>query len=626
MNYTAHNLKGSFIMRHLFAIFCLVSAFLTGATSAVANEADVHLRVSYHLYRAAGYNDEISKYLSITNQYIDMSAASSPMLFSSQRQLFHFPGDLEKINVDGHGNFGFLSNFFESKLSLAERNHPLANYLIYKGMKTGDLQTFGFGFHTKIDGTGAHVGYSNMLGHLTDGHNPDRVFLEPGKFENMVRSLLQSLIQARQLLPPEMLDIEGSLKYLNTLAPETYLKRQLTAADLNDASLVSMVVLSDAKLQQIIREDIFKKYEYKWIALNRIYESFKSQKIIHADLKFSQLFLNEWMKDTSMDVNDVIRACIIKTFHSGFLTDVNQTKVFDLKRFLGVTTLDNFLLKVATEKKRYENRIRQHLDILEKIKNGLVLDSAMAERVMQEGDVLLTGVAPDSEDQILSEEMIQKRSQQLAEARIADDFVLKLTKDFIPMDPRKYSEYVKQNFEGETINRKFEVKYKDEAFRRFFSVVWGTNWVLADVKFTEQVKIAAKKFKNFILRLPNIEAKKEAWERLAERAAENLFSDLVTPSSEFAQKIKYNFQNKINAFIKLSSYTAPAIPLFIGFKYVQRLLKEAKAYARDHEVEDIARALEDKKYKKFEDGKSKAAFKNIQQIKQQTKFQCSYLF
>ncbi len=613
-------------MRHLFAIFCLVLISLTGASTAVANEADVHLRVSYHLYRAAGYNDEVSKYLSITNQYIDMSAASSPMLFSAQRQLFHFPGDLEKINVDGHGSFGLMSRIFESKLALAERNHPLANYLIYKGMKNGDLQTFGFGFHTKIDGTGAHVGYSNMLGHLTDGHNPDRVFLEPAKFENMVRSLLQSLIQARQLLPEEMLDIEGSLKYLNTLAPDTYLKRQLTAADMNDATLISTVVLSDSKLQNIVREDMFKKFEYKWIALNRIFDSFKAQKIIHGDLKFSQLFLNEWVKDTSLDVNDVIRLCIIKTFHSGFLADVNQTRVFDLKRFLGVTNLDNFLLKIATEKKRYEDRLRQHLDILEKIKNGLILDSAMAERMTQEAEVLLTGVVPDSEDRILSEEMIQQRAQQLAEERIAEYFVLKLTKDFIPMDPRKYSEYVKQNFEGETINRKFEVKYKDEAFRRFFSVAWGTNWVLADVKFTEQVKISIKKFKNFILGLPNVEARKEVWEKLADQAAENLFTGLVTPSSEFAQKITYNFKNKLNAFIKLASYTAPAIPLFIGYRYVKKLLKEAKAHARDHEVENISRALEEKKYKKFQDGKSSAAFKNVAEIKQQTKLQCSYLF
>lgn len=622
MNVKEHNRKGSFIMRHLFAIFCLALISLTVS----ANEADVHLRVSYHLYRAAGYNDEISKYLAITNQYIDMSSASSPMLTSAQRQLFHFPGDLEEINLDAHGSVGILSGLFESKLALAEKNHPLANYLIYKGMKTGDLQTFGFGFHTKIDGTGAHVGYSSMLGHLTDGHNPDRVFLEPAKFENMVRSIMQSLIQARQLLPPEMIDIEGSMKYLNTLSEQTYLKRPLTVADFNDPVVISTVVLSDPMLQKIVREDMFRKYEYKWIALNRIYNSFKAQGIINPNIKFSKLFLPEWIKDNAMDTNAVIKATLIANFKSGFLKAADQKDIFDLKKFLGVRSVDNFYLKMAVEQKRFSVRIRQHLAMLGQIKDGMELDLISTQKMKQEGELLLSGVIPESEDIILSEEKIEMRAEQLAQEQIAEDFVIKLTKDFIPMDPRKYSEYVKQNFEGNTFNREFEVRYKDEAYRRFFSHAWGTNWVLDDTKWTDQFKAATKKFKNFILRISD-KKKIEIWEALADKAAEDLFKDFVTPSSEFAQKIKYDFKNKINAFIKLAAYTVPAIPLMYGYIYTKRITREAKAHAKDHEVEDIAKALEAEKYKKFLiEKKSSAAFKNIFNLKKETRLQCIYLF
>ncbi len=54
--------------------------------------------------------------------------------------------------------------------------------------------------------TYGHAGFSNLLGHMDRGHNPDRGFLEPAKYEDMIRSIVQSLVALKKVLPPEALD------------------------------------------------------------------------------------------------------------------------------------------------------------------------------------------------------------------------------------------------------------------------------------------------------------------------------------------------------------------------------------------------------------------------------------
>ena len=58
-------------MRTLTVKFCLLLISLTMTVLAQAYESDTHLRLTYHLARAVGINDEVAKFIAIGNQYID---------------------------------------------------------------------------------------------------------------------------------------------------------------------------------------------------------------------------------------------------------------------------------------------------------------------------------------------------------------------------------------------------------------------------------------------------------------------------------------------------------------------------------------------------------------------------
>ena len=88
MNYRAFKLEGSFIMKQLIAIICLVSISWTAS----AYEQDTHLRMTYLIARATGINDQTAKFLAYGNQNIDQTAITSAMLMPPQRALFHFTG------------------------------------------------------------------------------------------------------------------------------------------------------------------------------------------------------------------------------------------------------------------------------------------------------------------------------------------------------------------------------------------------------------------------------------------------------------------------------------------------------------------------------------------------------
>lgn len=617
-------------MKRLAAIFCLLLTALT----VQANDEDVHLRVMAHLARASGFDDATAKYLALSNQYVDMNAMSSAMLTPAQRQLWHFPGSLEAINVEGHGPIGILQRMGETKLALAERNHPLANYLIYRSLQTGDLQLLGFGFHVKMDGTGAHVGYSNLFGHLVDGHNPDRVFLEPNKFENMVRSLVQSLVQVRHMMPEEFQDKASALKYLNTYAKKTYLGRDLTEADLNDPVLLSNIILADETLQKIAREDMFKKYEYKLLALNKIFKNFKDQGIIHHKFKFKQVFPERLIRDTRLDVIDIVKLTATHYIEAVAKGEERTAKMFDLKKLLKTTSTESFLVKLEVERRRFLERLKayrhEYLKIQSQQMNDVVqekISPIMESRMQSEAQALLIGLDVNVDEFLANEKLIEAQAEKLSYHRVAEDFALQLTKDFVPADPRKYDEYIKQNFEGETDNRLFEVRYKEEAYRRFYAFAWGANWILEETTLFQKFMEAAARFRMRVFGLKNSATRIEMWERLADRAAEKLFEGLNTPSAELAQRIRYNFKNEINAMIKMAKYTLPALVPFYGYFYVQKILDKAQMYAKQHEVEDMKTAKENGKYKVFDqNSKSKAALEALVEIRKGTRLQCSYLF
>lgn len=592
------------------------------AITSQAYEGDTHLRVSYVLARAAGINDEVAKYLSIGNLYIDQTAMTSAMLLSSQRQLYHFHGDAANVNTSGHGGTGLLSRIFKSKLALAERNHALGSVFLYHGLVQGDLQLFSAGTHTKMD-TFGHAGFSNLLGHAPDGHSPDRAFLEPKKYEDMIREMLSSYVALKSVLPPEYIDEKSALEYLNKFSEDTHLKRKMTEADLKDASLISVSVLADQELQSIYRENIYKKYEYKLIALQRIYDSFKQQGKINVDVTFEDLFDLRIVRNPSFDTTDVITQTLIKNAHSEFLKTLEGKDIFDLPKLLEGVSEDSFLRRYRLEVKRYEDRLKEldHVEIKLQNLSGLERQS-MEERLEQEKLRLLSGQGDSAGTERMSEEFIKVRAQELAQLKLAGEMANHLTKDFIP---RQKNEYIKHQFEGEYENRAFENLYKDEAYRRFIHKNFGVNWKITETSFISKVRNAFRNFKNILKFRPVNQEQTEKWKALAEKAANDLIPDSELSEREKAQIIGFNFKSKALWMIKHLKYVVQATPWFYGYRYMKKLGSEAKKYAHDHMTEDMKKAVEEGKYKANIIEKATSAYKNVQQIKAGTVFRCSHL-
>lgn len=605
-------------MKMVLAILSILTTVLT----AQAYESDTHLRISYVLARSVGINDSVAKYLSIGNQYVDQTAMTSAMLLSSQRQLYHFHGDAAKVNTSGHGGMGLLSHMIKSKLSLAERNHALGSIFLYHGLVQGDLQLFAAGTHTKMD-TFGHAGFSNMLGHAPDGHSPDRAFLEPKKYEDMIRELLSSYVALKSVLPAEHIDEKAALEYLNKYAENTHLKRKLTAADLSNSSIISTVVLTDKELQSIYRENMYKKYEYKLLALERIYDSFKQQGKINVDVTFNELFPEEFIRNPSFDVTEVIMQTLMKNAHSEFLKTLEGKDIFDLDKLLEGQSTESFLRRYRLEVERYESRLREldNLEVQIQKLTGLERQS-MEERLEQEKLRLLSGLGDSANAELMSEEFIKVRAKELAELKLAGEMANNLTKDFIP---RQKNEYIKHQFEGEYDNRSFEKHYKDEAYRRFIHKNFGVNWVIAGGTVFSKLVNAIKKFKSILTFRPIAEQKITHWKQLAEKAANDLIADSEVSERIRAQIIGFNAKNKALWLIKHFKYVLQASPIVYGYYYMRRLSSEAKKYAHDHMSEDMSKAVKDGKYKGNIIDKATAAYKNVQQLKKGAIYRCSHL-
>lgn len=639
------------MMRQILTAFVLTATVLTSGLQAHAYESDTHFDMMYHLSRAAGLNDGMSKFFALANQHIDEGIISSPMLLTVQRQLFHFPGDLEKIEIEGHGAISLPSRIFKSKLALAERNSAIGNYLIYLGMTKGDLTLVGLGMHIKMD-TYGHAGHSNLLGHMEAGHNPDRAFLERKKYEDMIRSVIQSLVSVKQLLPEEAKDEASAMKYLNKFAKNSSLKRDLTLADMQDATLVSGMVFNDMELQSVYREDMFRKYEYKKLALEKVYAKFSRTGEINKDVTFEDLFPEELIRDPRLSTKDIIKYVIVSTSDAEFLKSEGGKELFNLQKLFKFNNSDVFLRKFMLEVERGEFRLRELFHNTEKLqaisaKHGVDLSKweeliedfhqqnkdlrsagqrlkfndpleyladrfaisvsdvrsifYLNQRVQDEREELLKGLGPSSRFEEGSEEFIKARAREFAENRNAEEIAIKLTKDLLPSER---TEYIKQNFEGETENRAFEKEYKATAHRLLRVKNWGVNFLHSDggSSLMARFKAAAAKFKNLILRRTP-DSKIEEWKQLAqESAAKYMQIDVKEAMSDLAEGVGFGRAVKRDAFTKLLAYVGPAIAPWVfgkatGFKYIQSIIAKAKAHAKDHEVEDMELAVKEGKYK-----------------------------
>jgi hypothetical protein len=674
------------VLKRFSIFFTALSLFYS--VSVFAYERDTHLRVPYILQRACGIGDEASKYLAYGIQNVDQTMITSAMLLSVQRGLMHFTGTpYEPVNGSEHGSIGIFSalkNFiWTSKVSLAERNHAVGSMLIYMGLVRGDLQLVAAGLHVKQD-TYGHAGFSSLFGHIFDGHNPDRAFLEQEKYEDMIRSFTRSCVQIRQALPKEFVDIEGALKYLNKYAPTSFLKRPMTAEDLDDPAIVSGVLNSAVDLKQIFGENMFKNYHYKILALRTIYEKWKKQGAILTTVSFNDLFTEELLQDSTLDTSNTIRSVLVSDLASGFLQNQRGQVLIDVEKVFGAKTKEEFDKKLELETREYEVRLREYLSKkkesialtmqLADTPNDLALrgrlniidrwlarenielsygsnldnlsqelDAVYAEGIKENQDEInkaeidiiskydvelkaiqeqLIAFDPDkirempatqatkaiadfhalsdrlsainlkmnSEIRLMKADMLgdsyfRTRAKQLAEFKTASEISDQLTKDLVP---RAMNQYIKQQFEGNTPLRQFEVAHKDEAYRRYIWQNFGVNWVSTEGNFLTPMLNAMAKFRE--LMKPQEAALKLKLQIELEKVVNDSVDQLIgtdAPSRESAQRLKWDFKSNFAWFVKLARYIAPGFIPFYSDSYVRRIYTTAQASAKLHEIQDI---------------------------------------
>ncbi len=360
MNNNAYNFLKCFNLRQLFAFLSTTFIILTVG----AYEEDTHLRLTYVLSRSVGINDEVSKFLAYGNQNIDQTLITSAMLAPPQRALFHFTGTFHDMKNSAHGGDGILSHlgqiFWTKKVAIAERNHAVGSMLIYQGLVDGDLQKISAGLHVKMD-TYGHAGFTNAWGHMFDGHNPDRVFLETEKYQDMNRAMIQTLVAVRDALPESMQDKHGALKFLNQFSHESGINRHLNLDDLSDATKISSVVNSSVELKKLYAENTFNNFAFKRLALKIIFDDFKAKGIFNKNVKFDEVFTKEILNIRQLDTADTIVAIVMEDLRSEFLKTNKGKDIFDeskLYKFYAGGKSEEFQAKLNLEEKRFAQRLR----------------------------------------------------------------------------------------------------------------------------------------------------------------------------------------------------------------------------------------------------------------------------
>jgi hypothetical protein len=441
----------------------------------------------------------------------------------------------------------------------------------------------------------------------------------------MIREMLTTYAALKEVLPAEFIDNKGAIDYLNKYAESTYLKRKLTEADMKDPVIVQTVLLADTELQSIYREDMYRKSEYKMLALNRIYESFKEQGKINAGVTFDEIFPKEIVNNPKFDTTMVIAQTLIANAHSEFLKTLSGKDIFDLPKLLDGQTEESFLRRYRMEVARYEARLREIDNLEARIPTLTGQDrKSMEERLQQEKMRLLMTQGASAELELMSEPYIKARAEELAQLKLAEEMANHLTKDFIPRDK---NEYIKHQFEGEYENRHFENHYKDEAYRRFIHKNFGVNWVMEEGKsMLARVSEALKKFKSAVTRKPMPAPVEAKWKTMAEKAAADLIADAELSTREKAQVIGFSAKNKLLWFMKHMSYVLRASLPFSGFFYMQKLSAEAKRHALEHATEDMGKAVREGRYKPNILDAASAAGRNVLAIRNGTKVRCSVLF
>jgi hypothetical protein len=190
-------------MKRVLVAGLAASLVVLVSTGAHAYELDTHFYDTYAMAREAGFKHEYAKFLATGSEWVDKGVSSTPMggaiLGTLLRRIWHFPGYRYKTAVGNHerGKWKWKS--------IATFNHPVAHKLFDEGMKQNNWMKVALSIHTVQDSAG-HSGFSDALGHLEFGHNPDRTWVAADKYKRMTGLVFKQLVALRQVAPNDALE------------------------------------------------------------------------------------------------------------------------------------------------------------------------------------------------------------------------------------------------------------------------------------------------------------------------------------------------------------------------------------------------------------------------------------
>jgi hypothetical protein len=241
-------------IRKLRVLVAGLAASLVVLTSAGARayELDTHFYDTYAMAREAGFKHEYARFLALGSQWVDKGVSSTPMggpvLGTMLRRIWHFPGYRYKTAVGTHerGKFKWKS--------IATFNHPVAHKLFDEGIRQSNWMKVALSLHIVQDSAG-HAGFSDALGHLEFGHNPDRPWAAPEKYKRMTGLIFKQLVALRQVAPKEALE------------PWALQKRAKPVTDRDHRELQESYW---KKMEPLIRRNYFKDPRYTPRVVNSI--------------------------------------------------------------------------------------------------------------------------------------------------------------------------------------------------------------------------------------------------------------------------------------------------------------------------------------------------------------------
>jgi RHS repeat-associated protein len=161
-------------------------------------ERDVHQELTAALAYSAGFSQSEAARIGQADQYVDDNPETSPMQFAltgppyAARRDYHFTTEARR---------DALWSAFESSSLLGRAVVEDSEALRFWGAdkRTAALDALGTYLHAQQDSY-SHAGYGPLIGHLAQGHAPDKTYNDVAKANAMALDTYQKLLKASSLL------------------------------------------------------------------------------------------------------------------------------------------------------------------------------------------------------------------------------------------------------------------------------------------------------------------------------------------------------------------------------------------------------------------------------------------